>query len=802
MRNAIAVSAGLGAHTLDTETCWPANLTPRKSGFPWSHGHTRGRRVDEVKIYISGLHGGANPSPGIGTARSLRSAFPRALLIGVDYSTRSTGIHWPDFDRIWLQRGWDELDLVEYGQRIRDLMEPGVLWISGLDLETVWLAETVASACPGVLVPPPDAVKSVAKPLVHGLAELPFRRPNSIELSGSESEVYAFCRQHGWPVWVKGPYYEARRVETWSELEKARAGLSAIWTSGGIFVQEHIAGYEESIAFSAYRGRLLAAVRMRKHETTWDGKTWAGEVCEVDEEVRILLAKALAAVGWTGGGEIELVMCRDGTGSMMECNPRFPAWIYGATLAGHNLVAALVEAAAGLPPANEEASIDQFVRVVLEVPVRPEFPLAPPPQPGGYDSAETHKHPSGMPLLARRLGECSVSVDPVLAEGRGAPLASGLVPEDIRRLDMSNLRTPCCLFRAEAAAQAFSTAAGLRFETFDSRGIALTVAYSVKTNPDPRFLNLALEAGLFAEAISQYEVKKALDMGFRCDQIILNGPGKWWPEIHVSEPFYAVFCDSLKELELLLQRLQHVQPPRILGVRLRPPGITSRFGVAVEDYDVFLCLAALIEAIPSSCRLGVHFHTASSAIGVRKWSWALQSVMAWCDAIEDVSGRCIDCVDVGGGWAPEDWPAVVMRELDRGLASFPSRLAGLKEVILEPGKALVQPALVVVTGILEVRAVGGCVEVVVDGSIAELPDLGAYPHRILYLERATGVWRVINRGKDRILGRLCMENDTLASAVQLPESVSEEDILLFCDSGAYDRSMAHDFGRGEVRHLG
>jgi diaminopimelate decarboxylase len=38
-----------------------------------------------MKIYISGLYSGTNPQPGVGIARSIRTAYPKAKLIGVEY---------------------------------------------------------------------------------------------------------------------------------------------------------------------------------------------------------------------------------------------------------------------------------------------------------------------------------------------------------------------------------------------------------------------------------------------------------------------------------------------------------------------------------------------------------------------------------------------------------------------------------------------------------------------------------------------------------------------------------------------
>jgi diaminopimelate decarboxylase len=41
-----------------------------------------------------------------------------------------------------------------------------------------------------------------------------------------------------------------------------------------------------------------------------------------------------------------------------------------------------------------------------------------------------------------------------------------------------------------------------------------------------------------------------------------------------------------------------------------------------------------------------------------------------------------------------------------------------------------------------------------------------------------------------------MEHDIVASDVDLPETAQVGDVLVFCDAGAYDRSMSYVFGRG------
>jgi diaminopimelate decarboxylase len=83
----------------------------------------------------------------------------------------------------------------------------------------------------------------------------------------------------------------------------------------------------------------------------------------------------------------------------------------------------------------------------------------------------------------------------------------------------------------------------------------VTNAYSIKTNPDARLIKLALDSGFMAEGISLLELQKALEVGFRADQLILNGPGKWWPEgLLPKEQIHAVFCDSAPDLKKTLRR--------------------------------------------------------------------------------------------------------------------------------------------------------------------------------------------------------------------------------------------------------
>jgi diaminopimelate decarboxylase len=791
-----------------------------------------------MKICVSGLYSGTNPQPGIGVARSLRAAYPNATLIGIEYSNRCSGIHWKDFDDVLLQPQWEHIDLDTYAHDVEELLGNGALWISGVDLEIMWLASVFPNGHSNLLTPPADALRKISKPAVEAHRGLPVRIPDFISTEESDWSLHAFCRQHGWKVWLKGPFYEAVRTSTWDAFERVRNVLSNAWSTERLFLQAHVTGYEESICFCAYRGELLEAVYMRKRELTEEGKTWAGEVVDLPEELAQPLRKIVGDLNWTGGAELEMVRDPGGNLWLLECNPRFPAWIYGATITGRNLPAMMVERASGNRSKRVESTTDEFTRVVLEIPLREEFPLPglAEPYPGGI--GHSLKHPSGTLVLAQRLqklriiegnanNEADVSdkrmikVSAAKNDGNGIehnnsngsnngngsfPKAPKLLsrPEipstfiaDLKNLDLEHTPTPSWLFFETTAEALFARASELA-KKLSTAGLRVTNGYSIKTNPDKRLIRLARDAGFLAESISLTEVQKALEVGYRPEQVVLNGPGKWWPPMALPQSaIHAVFADSFADFARLIESLESGELlTKIVGARVRPPGTGSRFGISVETPDELTNLVEMIQTLPRKYELGIHFHMASSNIGVRQWWHLFESMLTWCRSIQQLSQRPIECLDIGGGWFPDDWHLASPETFESAIVRAKRRLPDLREIISEPGKAVAQPTVALAMRLLELDdSQSEIKEAVVDGSIAELPMHYVQPHRILH-RNADGDWTPLRRGKTRLLGRLCMEHDIVAANVELPAQVQKGDVLVFCDAGAYDRSMSYDFGRG------
>ncbi|HEX8098063.1 MAG TPA: ATP-grasp domain-containing protein, partial [Pyrinomonadaceae bacterium] len=614
-------------------------------------------------------------------------------------------------------------------------------------------------------------------------------------------------------VWLKGPYYEAVRTRSWDVFEAARSALVRAWSTDRLYVQAHVTGYEESVCLSAYRGELLGCVYMHKRDLTEEGKTWAGDVTEVPEEFAAPLRKMVRELDWTGGAELEMVRDMDGQLWLIECNPRFPAWIHGSTIAGRNLPAVLVERATGARAQEPSAHCEEFTRVVLEVPVRAQFPLPPLPEPFAAGYGHSMKHPSGTLAFAERLHKLNVMGGSFETNGNGNGNGNGHrqesekglphVPptyiEDLCAYDFAEIETPSWLFLESTARNLFKRAARLA-ESLSTDATRVTNAYSIKTNPDERLLKIARASGFLAEGISLLEVQKSLKCGFKPEQVILNGPGKWWPEGMLPRaPLHAVFCDSNADLRRVVASMEKKElRAEIVGVRLRTPNIASRFGIPLDTPEDFQRLVESVKTLPRECAFGVHFHMASSNIGVQQWWHLYESMLRWCRSVESLTDRRIELLDVGGGWFPDDWHDGSSDQFATAIARARKELRHVRQIVSEPGKAMAQPSMALAMRLLEIeeRDEGQPREAVVDGSIAELPMHFFQPHRILARDARTGAWRPLKRGETRLMGRLCMEHDVVAWNVELPEGARVGDVLIFCDAGAYDRSMSYVFGRG------
>ncbi len=735
-----------------------------------------------LKVYVSGVHSDADPSPGLGIARSLRRAFPSAILTAVDYSSRSSGLHDPVFDEVIIQPTWSELDLASYMIKIVGLLQdPHTYWISGLDAEINWLGES-ADQHQGLLTPAEAALGALRKPVLSCASALDMRVPSYLSALAPPTEIHTLGRHSGWRLWAKGTLHEAYRAYDYPSLRHQIDNLATHWPRDQIFLQRHIRGHERSITFCAWRGILLDAVEVEKRMVTTQGKTWAASVSAVSDEIRERLVHLAHDLNYTGGGEVEFV--RDATGEdwLIDFNPRFPAYIHGVTICGHNLPAALVSSALGLPSPPEKGHTSQFIRVVSEIPVRPELLLLETAH--VPDSGLRAKHPSYQPQLVRQLGH---------TEPRRLPLHHDAWAND---MDLpGHLRAVSTTPSRIRDLGAIERAVGLLERSMHdcANEPAILPAMSVKTDPCLPIADAFLRRGWWAEVISHDELTWAMSAGFMPHEIVFNGPLVANSAERPALPVAVSFADSVESFETLIDG----SDSKAVGLRIRSH-VGSRFGVDLRQPAMFNQVVSMLRAARTDLELGLHMHLAADLVGPAGWLDSLHHALAWGRALEASTGRSFSVFDIGGGWHPDDLTHMPIGWLRSIQTQVVRSLPEVQTLLIEPGKSIATRSAWLVTRIIEVRVSGGTLEVVVDASIADLPMANMYPQPIMHIRDGRSIGS-LSGGTHRVLGAICMETDVLADGIDFQTEPRTGDLLAFSGAGGYNASMSWHFARGVSR---
>jgi diaminopimelate decarboxylase len=300
---------------------------------------------------------------------------------------------------------------------------------------------------------------------------------------------------------------------------------------------------------------------------------------------------------------------------------------------------------------------------------------------------------------------------------------------------------------------------------------------------------MARACGWWAEGISADEVRWSVEQGFDSSNVILNGP---LTHQHAADtPVAIAFADTVEAFREIL-RSDRIAIP---GIRVCPPSVTSRFGVALNGES----LDAIALAVRERNRLyAVHFHRAIPVIGPDAWWRAAGEVIDWTSRIAERAGIAPVAIDFGGGWHADDFIDVLLPGLGDLHARVARALPSIERMFFEPGKAIAAPSSCLVATIADVRMADGHVrDIVVDTSIAQLPTTRWMPHRALHLGRdGSRTW--LGSGSSRVLGNVCMEVDVVLENVGFTRVPQAGDRLLIADAGAYDASMAWPFARGKM----
>jgi diaminopimelate decarboxylase len=336
------------------------------------------------------------------------------------------------------------------------------------------------------------------------------------------------------------------------------------------------------------------------------------------------------------------------------------------------------------------------------------------------------------------------------------------------------------------------------FRRFDGAFAAVPhlVCYAAKANSVRAILKRLARLGAGADVVSGGELRAALECGIPAARIVFSGVGKTDDEIEagVAAGLLAINVESARELEKVSAIAAARGTVARVALRVNPdidarshPHISTglsenKFGVDIAGARDLFEKSRYLTGIRM---VGIQAHVGSQileAAPLARTACELASLAASLAA----AGFPIETVDVGGGLGigpgaltPEAYAATVLPPL----LPLPFR------VLVEPGRAIVGRAGVLLTRVLYVKREREKNFVVVDAGMNDFlrPALYGAAHAIEPVGPPSSDSLLAD-----VVGPVCETGDAFLRGAVLPLP-GEGDVLAIRDTGAYGHAMASNY---------
>jgi diaminopimelate decarboxylase len=352
--------------------------------------------------------------------------------------------------------------------------------------------------------------------------------------------------------------------------------------------------------------------------------------------------------------------------------------------------------------------------------------------------------------------------------------------------------TPCYVYSRAAitaAWRAFDDALGPRPHL---------VCYAMKANSSLAVLDLLARLGSGFDIVSGGELARVMAAGGDPRKVVFSGVGKSEAEMRLALE-HDIRCfnvESVPELRRLSAVATAAGREARVSLRVNPdvdagthPYISTglkenKFGVAFEDAPDAYAEAA---SLPGLRVTGVDCHIGSQITEVAPFVDALDKVLDLVDRLA-ARGIVIEHLDVGGGLGiryDDEVPPSAADYIGALLARLGDRPL---EILMEPGRALVGNAGVLLTRVEYLKPGAAKSFAIVDAAMNDLmrPALYEAYHGIVPVRPRAGAGMRYD-----VVGPVCESGDFLGHDREL--CIAPGDLLAVMSAGAYGMSMASNY---------
>lgn len=339
-----------------------------------------------------------------------------------------------------------------------------------------------------------------------------------------------------------------------------------------------------------------------------------------------------------------------------------------------------------------------------------------------------------------------------------------------------------------------------RFQFFQKTFPQARLHFAMKSNHWAPFLKVLQELGAHVDVVSSGEIAKALECGFKPDQILFSGVGKTKKEIAyaLEKEIFQINVESQDELDKIIA---FGKPVRI-GLRWTP-GLDvkthkyiktshddTKFGLSQEDIE------AMIPKIQKHSFIkfqGISLHLGSQIMDLEDFRQAFTDLKQFVQSLPLNSVN----VDLGGGLGI-NYHSADLSEDETRLKNYQKVIQDVwgdskLQILFEPGRFISARTGGLITQVQAIKKTKTKTIVVVDAGMNNLirPVLYEAHHEIYPLIQRDGPKQTVD-----IVGPICESSDFLALEREMtPLQVG--DYLFIADSGAYGSSMSSDYNLRE-----
>jgi diaminopimelate decarboxylase len=329
------------------------------------------------------------------------------------------------------------------------------------------------------------------------------------------------------------------------------------------------------------------------------------------------------------------------------------------------------------------------------------------------------------------------------------------------------------------------------------------ICYSVKANSNLSILKLLASLGCGFDVVSGGELQRVARVGRSATKtVVFSGVGKTVAEIEAAlKAGILLFnLESASELDALARTAARLKKKARVAMRVNPdvpadthPYISTglhkhKFGVPIGQAREFYEKIAKAKYLQAA---GVSVHIGSQIRDFSSFNAAMERVAELVRHLRE-DGHDIEYVDAGGGMGinyrdGSDDFASLAAEYAAAVTS-PLRGLGLK-LLLEPGRAIVGPAGVLLTRVVYRKTNGDKKFVIVDAAMNDLirPSLYQAQHQIVPVALGNEDSETVD-----VVGPVCESGDFFARDRELPVT-AEGDLLAILDAGAYGMVLASNY---------